>query len=124
LIHRIERHHDIRGDGRKTCRLGVLGKQCGHRLQLRLMRAIEVRARLNGRGSIISDTTDHMHSANNFIRVGIACSDPRIPEAGRIRFIGARKIAASAHQKFSIRPVGGAAAGPFLRFGSQRLVAQ
>jgi hypothetical protein len=34
------------------------------------------------------------------------------------------KIAASAHQKFSIRPVGRAAAGPFLHFGPQRLVAQ
>jgi hypothetical protein len=30
------------------CRVGVLGKYCGHRLQLRLMRAMEARARRSG----------------------------------------------------------------------------
>jgi len=63
------------------CRVGVLGKHCGRRLQLRLMRAIETRARLNGWCSIISDTTDNMHSANNFIRAGYRLFIPRHPWA-------------------------------------------
>ena len=50
------------------CRVGVLGAHCGHRLQLRLMRAMEARARVNGWSSIVSDTTDNLPSANNFIR--------------------------------------------------------
>jgi len=58
------------------CRVGVLGKHCGHRLQLRLMRAME-RAPLNGSCSVISDTTDNMHSANNFIRAGYRLFSPR-----------------------------------------------
>jgi hypothetical protein len=63
------------------CRVGVLGKHCGHRLQLRLMRAIEVRARLNGWCSIICDTTDNMHWANNFIRAGYRLFRPGNPWA-------------------------------------------
>lgn len=63
------------------CRVGVLRKHCGHGLQLRLMRAIEARARLNGWCSIISDTTDNMHSANNFIRAGYHLFSPINPWA-------------------------------------------
>jgi hypothetical protein len=63
------------------CRVGVLGKHCGHRLQLRLMRAMEARARLNGWCTIISDTTDNMHSANNFIRAGYCLFSPKGPWA-------------------------------------------
>ncbi|MEH2496321.1 hypothetical protein V1294_002800 [Bradyrhizobium sp. AZCC 1678] len=63
------------------CRVGVLGEHCGHRLQLRLMRAMEARARLNGWCSIISDTTDNMHSANNFIRAGYRLFNPKAPWA-------------------------------------------
>ena len=63
------------------CRVGVLSKHCGQGLQLRLMRAIEARARLNGWCSIISDTTDNMHSANNFIRAGYRLFSPKIPWA-------------------------------------------
>ena len=63
------------------CRVGVLGKHCGHRLQLRLMRAMEARARRSGWWSIISDTTDNMHSANNFIRSGYRLFSPRNPWA-------------------------------------------
>jgi hypothetical protein len=63
------------------CRVGVLGKHCGHRLQLRLMRAMEARARLNGWCSIVSDTTDNMHSANNFIRAGYRLFSPKNPWA-------------------------------------------
>ena len=50
-------------------------------LQLRLMRAVEARARLNGWCSVISDTTDNMHSANNFIRAGYRLFSPRNPWA-------------------------------------------
>jgi len=59
------------------CRVGVLGKHCGHGLQLRLLRAVEARARLNGWCSVISDTTDNMYSANNFIRAGYRLFSPR-----------------------------------------------
>jgi hypothetical protein len=63
------------------CRVGVLSKHCGHQLQLRLMRAMEARARLNGWCSIVSDTTDNMHSANNFIRAGYRLFSPKNPWA-------------------------------------------
>jgi hypothetical protein len=52
------------------CRVGVLKRHCGNALQLRLMRALESRARHNGRCCIVSDTTDNLASANNFIRAG------------------------------------------------------
>ncbi|MEH2625543.1 hypothetical protein V1292_003598 [Bradyrhizobium sp. AZCC 1719] len=63
------------------CRVGVLGKHCGRRLQLRLMRAMEARARLNGWCSIVSDTTDNISSANNFIRAGYRLFSPTHPWA-------------------------------------------
>ena len=63
------------------CRVGVQGAHFGHGLQVRLMRAMEARARLNGWWSIISDTTDNMHSANNFIRAGYRLFCPRSPWA-------------------------------------------
>ncbi len=63
------------------CRVGVLGKHFGHGLQVRLMRAMEARARLNGWWSIISDTTDNIHSANNFIRAGYRLFCPKSPWA-------------------------------------------
>jgi GNAT superfamily N-acetyltransferase len=63
------------------CRVGVLGKHCGHRLQLRLMRALEARARLNGWSAIVSDTTDNLTSANNFIRAGYRLFKPKRPWA-------------------------------------------
>ena len=45
-------------------------------LQLRLMRALESRARRNGWGCIVSDTTDNVASANNFIRAGYRLYQP------------------------------------------------
>ncbi|KRR23720.1 GNAT family N-acetyltransferase [Bradyrhizobium retamae] len=63
------------------CRVGVLGKHCGRRLQLRLMRAMEARARLIGWCSIVSDTTDNISSANNFIRAGYRLFSPTHPWA-------------------------------------------
>jgi GNAT superfamily N-acetyltransferase len=63
------------------CRVGVLREHSGHALQLRLMRALEARARLNGWCSIVSDTTDNMSSANNFIRAGYRLFRPQVPWA-------------------------------------------
>ncbi len=63
------------------CRVGVLSEHWGHRLQLRLMRALEARARLDGWCSIVSDTTDNLLSANNFIRAGYRLFEPKHPWA-------------------------------------------
>jgi hypothetical protein len=63
------------------CRVGVLRKHFGNRLQLRLMRALEARARLTGWGSVVSDTTDNLSSANNFIRAGYLLYRPQNPWA-------------------------------------------
>jgi GNAT superfamily N-acetyltransferase len=63
------------------CRVGVLQAHCGRGLQLRLMRALEMRARRNGWGEVVSDTTDNLHSANNFIRGGYRLYQPQIPWA-------------------------------------------
>lgn len=63
------------------CRIGVLRRHRGNALQLRLMRALESRARHNGWNSIISDTTDNLASANNFIRAGYRLYIPRHPWA-------------------------------------------
>ena len=63
------------------CRVGVLRKHYGRGLQLRLMRALEARSRLNGWCSVVSDTTDNLPSANNFIRAGYRLYRPPIPWA-------------------------------------------
>lgn len=62
-------------------RVGVLRPHCGRGLQLRLMRAIESRARRNGWTAIISDTTNNVASANNFIRAGYRLYSPSNPWA-------------------------------------------
>ena len=63
------------------CRVGVLKPHCGQRLQLRLMRAIELRARRDGWSCMVSDTTQNIPSANNFIRAGYRLYLPRYPWA-------------------------------------------
>ena len=63
------------------CRVGVLKRHCGNALQLRLMRALESRARRNGWSCIVSDTTDNLVSANNFIRAGYRLYQPQYPWA-------------------------------------------
>jgi len=63
------------------CRVGVLSEHWGHQLQLRLMRALEARARVNGWCSIVSDTTENLWSANNFIRAGYYLFEPTHPWA-------------------------------------------
>ena len=50
-------------------------------LQLRLMRALESRARHNGWSAVVSDTTDNIHSANNFISAGYRLYQPPSPWA-------------------------------------------
>jgi GNAT superfamily N-acetyltransferase len=61
------------------CRVGVIRPHCGRGLQLRLMRALERRARRNGWHSVVSDTTGNVISANNFIRAGYRLFAPRSP---------------------------------------------
>ena len=61
------------------CRVGVISKHWGRQLQLRLLRATERRARRSGWQSIVSDTTDNVSSANNFIRAGYRLYRPKHP---------------------------------------------
>jgi GNAT superfamily N-acetyltransferase len=61
------------------CRVGVLRAHYGHALQLRLMRAMETRARQNGWCCVVSDTTNNLFSANNFIRAGYRLYQPERP---------------------------------------------
>jgi Acetyltransferase (GNAT) family len=61
------------------CRVGVARRHCGHSLQCRFMRALELRARRNGWSSIVSDTTDNVISSNNFIRAGYRLYHPQEP---------------------------------------------
>jgi hypothetical protein len=60
-------------------RVGVLKRHWGNALQLRLMRAVEWRARHYGWCSIVSDTTANVASANNFIRAGYRLFEPQDP---------------------------------------------
>lgn len=60
-------------------RVGVLQKHCGNGLQLRFMRAIERRSRDNGWQQVVSDTTDNLSSANNFIKAGYRLYMPEFP---------------------------------------------
>jgi GNAT superfamily N-acetyltransferase len=63
------------------CRVGVLRKHRARGLQLRLMRAMESRVRQNGWRCIVSDTTNNVASANNFIRAGYRLYQPQHPWA-------------------------------------------
>jgi GNAT superfamily N-acetyltransferase len=62
-------------------RVGVLKGHCGRGQQLRMMRAIEARARAYGWSCVVSDTTDNIASANNFIRGGYRLYRPQHPWA-------------------------------------------
>jgi hypothetical protein len=98
------------------CRVGVLGKHCGHRLQLRLMRAMEARARLNG-WCVRSSPT-----------LRITCTQPTISSLGLAEhalLAQGRKIAARPLHTFNctIRPVAYCPPGLFA-FWDQRLVAE
>ena len=69
------------GNAGYVSRVGVLKRHCGNRLQLRLMRAMETRAKRNGWSCLVSDTTDNLASANNFIRAGYWLYRPPCPWA-------------------------------------------
>lgn len=62
-------------------RVGVLQRHWGKGLQLRLMRAVEARGRRLGWDGIVSDTTDNLVSANNFIKAGYRLYAPEMPWA-------------------------------------------
>ena len=62
-------------------RVGVLPAHRGRGLQARLTRVLERRARRLGWSRIVSDTTDNVASANNFIRAGYRLFDPETPWA-------------------------------------------
>ena len=66
-------------DAGYLCRVGVIGRDWGRSLQLRLLRAAAWRAHRNGWHSIISDTTDNIVSANNFLRAGYQLYRPKLP---------------------------------------------
>jgi len=57
----------------------ILDRSWGNRLQLRLMRALQARARHNRWSSVVSDTTDNLASTNNFIRAGYRLYQPQTP---------------------------------------------
>lgn len=59
-------------------RVGVLQRHWGKGLQLRLMRAVEARGRRLGWDGIVSDTTDNLVSANNFIKAGYRLYEPEM----------------------------------------------
>ena len=61
------------------CRVGVVDRHWGRSLQLRLMRAMEARARRNGWSCVVSDTTNNLASANNFIKAGYRLYRPEQP---------------------------------------------
>jgi len=63
------------------CRVGVVAEHWGNGLQVRLTRALEARARRIGCAAIVSDTTDNLISANNFIRLGHRLYKPISPWA-------------------------------------------
>ena len=50
----------------------------GRGLQLRLMRAAEAHGRRVGWNGIVSDTTDNLVSANNFIKAGYRLFEPEV----------------------------------------------
>lgn len=63
------------------CRVGVVAEHRGHGLQVRLTRALEARSRRIGWNAIVSDTTENVTSANNFIRQGYRLYEPASPWA-------------------------------------------
>lgn len=60
-------------------RAGVLEAHRGHRLQLRMIKAREARARLNNYAACVTDTTDNVASANTLIRAGYRLYVPSWP---------------------------------------------
>ena len=72
---------DATAAARVSAANAILDRGWGNGLQLRLMRALESRARHNGWSSVVSDTTGNLYSANNFIRAGYRLYQPQQPWA-------------------------------------------
>lgn len=62
-------------------RVGVLQRHWGRGLQRRLMSVVEAKGRRIGWDSIVSDTTDNLVSANNFVQAGYRLFEPQTPWA-------------------------------------------
>lgn len=60
-------------------RVGVLKEHRGNDLQLRLMRALETKARKVGWTRIVTDTHERPYSANNIITAGYRLYTPTYP---------------------------------------------
>jgi hypothetical protein len=77
----VMRSKDATAAARVSAANAILDRGWGNGLQLRLMRALESRARRNRWSSVVSDTTDNLASANNFIRAGYRLYQPQTPWA-------------------------------------------
>ena len=77
----VMQNKDATPAARVSAANAILDRGWGHGLQLRLMRALESRARHNGWSAVVSDTTDNLVSANNFIRAGYRLYQPPTPWA-------------------------------------------
>lgn len=62
-------------------RVGVLREHRGQKLQQKLMRVMESKARRNGWTRVVTDTTDNVPSANNIIAAGYRLFEPKHPWA-------------------------------------------
>lgn len=60
-------------------RSGVIHTHRGHGLQRRLLRVREAKAKREGWSTLITDTTDNIHSANNLISAGFKLFRPEAP---------------------------------------------
>jgi hypothetical protein len=81
VLVRVMQNKDATPAARVSAANAVLDRGWGNGLQLRLMRALESRARHNGWSAVVSDTTDNLASANNFIRAGYRLYQPQTPWA-------------------------------------------
>jgi hypothetical protein len=81
VLVRVMQNKDATAAARVSAANAILDRGWGKALQLRLMRALEARARRNGWSSVISDTTENLVSANNFIRAGYRLYQPQTPWA-------------------------------------------
>ena len=77
----VMRSKDATAAAKVSAANAILDRGWGNGLQLRLMRAPESRARQNGWSAVVSDTTDNLASANNFIRTGYRLYQPQTPWA-------------------------------------------
>jgi hypothetical protein len=77
----VMRSKDATAAAKVSAANAILDRGWGNGLQLRLMRALESRARRNGWSSVVSDTTNNLVSANNFIRAGYWLYQPHTPWA-------------------------------------------